>query len=150
MTNDLSETTVNAWARLLRAQQTLLERVEADLKAADLPPLGWYDVLLEVNREEPRHLRPFEICERVLINKYNASRLLDRLEKEGLVKRMVCAEDGRGLRIAIIQKGKALLKKMWPVYERAIQRYFERHLSGAEIRQLDDLMGRLIANPVQR
>lgn len=142
-----SDTAVTAWARLLRAQQALLERVEADLKAEGLPPLSWYDVLLELNRVEGGRLRQFEIGEKVLLSKYNLSRLLDRLEEEGLVKRQPCKEDGRGAMVAITAAGRELKKKMWPVYERAIEQHFARHLSEPEADKLAQLMARLIAKP---
>jgi DNA-binding MarR family transcriptional regulator len=146
MAATLTEPTIQAWARLLRAQQMLLERVEADLKHADLPPLGWYDVLIELHRAGEGRLRQFEIGDKVLLSKYNVSRLLDRLEQEKLVRREVCKEDGRGAHVAITGAGKALLRRMWPVYERAIAEYFARHLSKAEIGQLAELMQRLIRN----
>lgn len=142
-----SETAVTAWARLIRAQQALLERVEADLKREGLPPLGWYDVLLELNREKDGRFRQFEICDKVLLSKYNLSRLLDRLEREGLVKRQRCEEDGRGAIVTLTAAGRVLQRKMWPVYERAIERYFARHLSAAEAEHLAELMRRLIAKP---
>jgi DNA-binding MarR family transcriptional regulator len=144
MVEKVCETTLKAWVGLVRAQQALLERVEADLKAAELPPLGWYDVLLEINRVPEGHLRQFEIGEKVLLNKHNCSRLLDRLEDEGLVKRQSCKEDRRGAHVAITKEGKALLKKMWPVYERAISEYFGRHLSESEVAELAKLMNRLL------
>ena len=147
MSRKPSESAVTAWARLLRAQQVLLDRVEADLKAAGLPPLGWYDVLLELNRVETGRLRQFEICEKVLLSKYNVSRLLDRLEGEGLVERQACKEDGRGAHVAITRAGRALLRKMWPVYEHAIAEYFMRHLSQTDVEQLAELMQRLIPKP---
>ncbi|WP_172746240.1 MarR family transcriptional regulator, partial [Neorhizobium sp. T7_12] len=67
-----------AWVRLMRAQQLVLGAIEQDLKAADLPPLGWYDVLLELSRAEGGRLRPYEIEERTLLAQHNLSRLLDR------------------------------------------------------------------------
>jgi DNA-binding MarR family transcriptional regulator len=147
MSRKPSEAAVTAWARLLRAQQVLLERVEADLKAAGLPPLGWYDVLLELNRVSEGRLRQFELCEKVLLSKYNLSRLLDRLEQEGLVKRQPCKEDGRGAVVTITAAGKALQKKMWPVYEQSIERHFARHLSAPEAQQLAELMRRVMTEP---
>lgn len=147
MKNQASESAVTAWAGLMRAQQVLLERVEGELKRADLPPLGWYDVLLELNRTEDGRLRQFEIGDKVLLSKHNLSRLLDRLEKEGLVKREVCREDRRGAHVVITRAGRALLKKMWPVYERAIVDHFSRRLSSEEAEQLAALMRRFTARP---
>ena len=140
-----SDMAVTAWARLLKAQQVLLERVEADLKAADLPPLEWYDVLLELKREESGRLRQFELGRRVLLSKYNLSRLLDRLEDAGLVKRQPCKEDARGADVTITAAGRALQKKIWPVYQQAIAQHFARRLSAAEAEQLAELMKRMSA-----
>ena len=144
MTTKLADITVAAWARLIRAQQAMLERVEADLKAAGLPALAWYDVLIELNRAAGGQLRQFEIGDKVLLSKYNVSRLLDRLEQEGMVSRQTCEEDRRGAHIAITRRGKALVKKMWPVYAHGIKQYFARHLTAPEIEQLAELMTRLI------
>lgn len=138
------DVSVRAWARLIRAQQVLLERVEADLKAAGLPPLAWYDVLLELRRAARGQLRQYEIGERVLLSKYNVSRLLDRLEAEGLLTREPCAEDRRGANVAITREGRAAVRKMWPVYARGIEQYFASRFSRQELEQLAELMGRLI------
>jgi DNA-binding MarR family transcriptional regulator len=139
----MEEITVQAWARLVRAQQLLLERVEADLKRAGLPPLRWYDVLLELRRAEPDGLRQFEIGEAVLLNKYNVSRLLDRLEREGLIERYVCAADGRGAQVRITPSGNGLLKRMWKVYGEAVAEHFAQHFSAADINRLSALLCRL-------
>ena len=79
-----SKQTELAWVLLVRAQQILLGRVETRLKEAGLPPLSWYDVLLELGRDPESDLRQYEIGERVLLNKHNLSRLIDRLESDGL------------------------------------------------------------------
>jgi len=137
------EITVQAWARLVRAQQLLLERVEADLKRASLPPLRWYDVLLELHRTAPDGLRQFEIGEAVLLSKYNVSRLLDRLEREGLIERYVCEVDGRGAQVQITPSGNDLLKRMWKEYGAAISEHFAQHFSVAEINRLSTLLCKL-------
>jgi DNA-binding MarR family transcriptional regulator len=139
----ITEDAVRAWARLLRASQTALASVEGDLKAAGLPPLPWYDVLLELLREESGRLRPFEIQERVLLSQYNVSRLIDRLEAKGYVERLPCDEDGRGQLVAISGAGERLLGKMWPVYASAIARHFADKLSPRETAVLDRLLAKL-------
>jgi DNA-binding MarR family transcriptional regulator len=139
----LDETILTAWARLVRAQQVLLERVEERLKKAGLPPLRWYDVLLELHRAGSNGLRQFEIGAAVLLSKYNVSRLLDRLEKEKLLERYVCEEDGRGARVQITTAGHELLRRMWPVYSAAIAEHFARHYNETELKQLAVMLGRL-------
>src|SRR5262245_34402572 len=109
-----SEAVVLAWARLVRSQQAVLAAVEADLAAADFPPLAWYDVLLELSRLREGGLRPFALEQQLLLAQYNLSRLIDRLESAGYVERCPCPEDGRGQIVAITAAGRALVRRMWP------------------------------------
>jgi len=146
MATKLSDKHVLAWTRLVTASQVVMGAVEADLKAAGFPPLGWYDVLLELRRSETGRLRPLEIEGRLLIAQHNVSRLIDRLEKAGCVRREPCAEDGRGQVIAITDKGLALQKAMWPVYQAAIQRHVGEKLSGPDAAELARLLDALLAD----
>jgi len=143
MKHDPSEEAVTAWARLVRAQQTVLGRIEAALKAAGLPPLSWYDVLLELGRAEDGRLRPLELERRTLLAQYNASRLIDRMEKAGLVERLPHPEDGRGQLVAITPEGRVLQKRMWKVYGPAIVAHVGDKLSRAEASELARLLKKL-------
>ena len=97
------------WARFIRAEQRLLEAVEADLGPLD-SPLVWYDVALELSRAPDGRLRPRDLQARVLLAKYNLSRLIDRMAGDGLVARAPVAEDARGAYIAITESGTAAAK----------------------------------------
>jgi DNA-binding MarR family transcriptional regulator len=129
-----------AWVRLMRAQQLVLGAIEQDLKAADLPPLGWYDVLLELSRVEGGRLRPYEIEERTLLAQHNLSRLLDRMDKAGLVQREVFSEDGRGRWVVITENGRAMQARIWNVYAAAIQRHLGNKLNNGQADQLAELL----------
>lgn len=137
------EQAVTAWARLVRVQAQLLARVHDALKAAHLPPLAWYDVLLELHRSRDRGLRQYEIGDEVLLPKHNLSRLIDRLEREGLVERIPCPEDGRGNIVRITTLGSALLKRMWPVYGGVIHEQLESTLTASEIAALGKVLHKL-------
>lgn len=144
MKHDPSDETVLAWARLVRVEQVLLRRIESELKAAGLPPLAWYDVLLELGRAESGRLRPVELERRTLLAQYNASRLIDRMEQAGLVTRQAHPEDGRGQLIAITADGRALQKRMWRVYGPAIATHIGAKLQREEASQLATLLAKLV------
>jgi DNA-binding MarR family transcriptional regulator len=143
MSRNPSETVIKAWARLIRARETVVAAVERDLKAAGLPPLAWYDVLLELARAPDGRLRPLEIEKETLLAQYNLSRLLDRLEKEGLIRREPCEDDARGQWVVITEKGKALQGRTWKVYARAIQEHVGDRLDEKSAAALAGLLGRL-------
>ena len=142
-----SQQAIVAWARLVRACNRLLEAVEGALKAAKLPPLSWYDVLYELYQAREEGLRQFEIGARTLMSKYNLSRLLDRLEGEGLVRRRACREDGRGNLVHITQSGIELLREMWPVYALVLEAELEAVLSPREVSTLGRILGKLAPRP---
>ena len=144
MTAKPSDATVRTWARLMKAQRIALGAVEQALKSAGLPPLAWYDALIELERAGADGLRPFELERAMLLAQYNLSRLLDRMEKAGYVERRACAADGRGQVVAVTTAGKAVRRRMWGVYAPAIQRALGDHLSEREIESLDALLGSVI------
>lgn len=143
MENVPSESAVRAWATLVRVQQTLLAAVERDLNAAGQPPLAWYDVLLELERAAQGRLRPNELQRRLLLAQYNLSRLLDRLERAGLVGREPCSDDGRGHWVVISHAGRERRRQMWPIYAGAIQTHLGGKLAEAEVEALVRLLDRL-------
>ena len=150
MTDKPTKTVVRAWARLLRAHQLALAAIERVLKEADLPPLVWYDVLLEVERAGSLGIRPFELERAMLLAQYNLSRLLDRMESIGYLERRTCLDDRRGHVIHITQAGKVIRRKMWPVYAHAIEHTFGRHLSAKQAHALDDALGRVVERQTMR
>jgi DNA-binding MarR family transcriptional regulator len=130
-----------AWAVFLTAHAALLERIEAALAAAGLPALGWYDVLWALESAGGR-LRMRELGRRVVLSKSNLSRLADRMESAGLLERADAPDDGRGYDLVLTRAGRALRKRMWPVYEAQIQALFARHVSVEEARTLGEALGR--------
>jgi len=149
MSGNPSETVVRAWARLIKAQRQALAAIERALSAAKLPPLAWYDVLLELERAGGS-LRPFELEREMLLAQYNLSRLIDRLEKAGYVERCACANDRRGQVIAITTAGKTMRRRMWSVYGPAIQATVGDHLSPRQTDLLATLLGALIEKSVPK
>jgi len=140
----LSPAVERAWVALMRSQRRVFEAIEQDLKAAGLPPLAWYDVLLELDRAGQGRLRPYEIERRTLFAQYNLSRLIDRLEREGLVERQAYDEDGRGQWVVITREGRARRKAMWVVYGAAIQKHLGAGLDDAQATQVAELLGGLL------
>ncbi len=132
------------WTRLMRASRTNLAAIETALKWAGLPPLSWYDALLELERAATPGLRPFELSEALLLAQYNMSRLLARLEAEGLITIKPCPDDRRGRIIRITRAGRALRKRMWAVYGPAIDKSLGGRLSAKESGQLAKLLGKLV------
>ena len=139
-----SKAAVKAWARLVRAHQAVLGAVEADLKTAGLPPLAWYDVLLELERAAGGRLTPGALQDAVLIAQYNLSRLVDRLAAEGLVRRVPYPGDRRRQWIEITKAGRGLRARMWPVYAASLERHLGARLTTRQAGDLAELLRLLL------
>ncbi|MBB4040036.1 DNA-binding MarR family transcriptional regulator [Microvirga flocculans] len=139
-----SPSVIKAWGRLIRAERTVVGRIEAELKSAGFPSLHWYDVLLELKRGPEGRLTPREIEEAVLFEQYNLSRLLDRMEGEGLVRRIPYPGDRRRQLVEITDAGRALQERMWSVYGAALNRFICAKLTDKEAGQLSTLLLKLI------
>lgn len=132
-----TEAGVRAWAQFIRVEQALLAKVESDLKAAGLPSLVWYDVLLELVRDPEGRLRHRDLHRRMLLAKYNLSRLLDRMAASGLIGREPVDDDARGEYVCVTTLGRETQRCMWPIYRRAIIKHFSGRLN---VDDVDDLL----------
>ncbi len=130
------------WVRLVRSYQRIRDAVDSALKSEELPPLEWYDVLLELERHgSPMRARDLE--HRLLVAQYNLSRLLDRLEKARLILRQADPDDGRSRLISITERGLATRRQIWPVYRQAIEVSIGAHLTTIEASELAGLLNPL-------
>jgi DNA-binding MarR family transcriptional regulator len=85
-----------------------------------------------------------ELAEAVVLSRSGLTRLVDRLYAEGLVDRAPCPEDRRGQHAVLTAKGRAALRKTWPVYARSIEKHFAGHLSEAEAKRMGKLLSRVV------
>ena len=134
---------LRTWRAFLRAHSTMLRTISRDLDEADLPPLTWYDVLAALRDAPDGQLRQVELAESVMLTNSGLSRLLDRIEKQGLVERRVCETDRRAFFIALTDEGREMLERMWPVYARGIAADFLPALGKdpCEVRQTLEAIG---------
>ncbi|SCY87074.1 MarR family winged helix-turn-helix transcriptional regulator [Microvirga guangxiensis] len=138
-----SEAVTDAWVCLIQAGKEVAGGIEAELKASGFPSLPWYDVLLHLKKQPDGRSSPREIENAALFEQYNLSRLLDRMEGEGLVKRIPFPGDKRRQLVEITEEGRLLQRRMWGVYGPAINRHIGGKLSEKEAEQLAALLLKL-------
>ena len=144
MGKQVKESGKSAWPVLIAAYRRLVDGMEADLAAAGLPELTWYDVLWTLERAPDHRLRLHELARDIVLSRSNITRLIDRLEEAGLLRRERSEEDRRGFFAVITPDGLAMRRKMWPVYAHAIETGFDRHLSIKEHAMMRALLMRIL------
>jgi len=137
-------TKASVWALFLTAHAVLVEEIEVRLVEAGLPQLSWYDVLWALERAEDHRLRMSELADMTVLSRSNLTRLVDRLENAGLVERERVEEDRRGAFAVVTAEGRAMRRKMWPVYSAAIKVLFEDHIDGSEAAKMGNALRRIL------
>jgi len=135
---------LRAWRGLLKAHASLVKRLDAELEARHGLPLTSYEVLISLNEAEGGRMRMHDIASSVWLSRSGLTRLVDRLERDGLVTRKSCAHDARGA-FAV-----AAMQELWfasdgPVApERFVRRLFLAHFSEEELAQLSEMWERVL------
>lgn len=134
----------STWRLFLTAHVRLLERIEAQLAEAGLPSLEWYDVLFTL-KEAPNHrLRLSDVADKVLLSRSNLTRLVNRLEAAGLLRRERCPSDCRGAFAVLTEAGLAMQQTIWAVYSQGIIDYFGAHLDAETCQVMHQAFARIL------
>lgn len=120
----LAKHELEAWRGFLNAHARITRAIDTDLRAAGLPDLGWYDALWALHEAPDRRLRVSELADAVVLSPTGMSRFVDRLERDGLVRREAVPADRRALHVVLTDDGVDLLRRMWPVYSAGIAAHF--------------------------
>ena len=129
MTDAADQQTQDAWKGILFAHSQVVRRLEADLAEYSDLPLTWLDVMNRLNEQPQRRLRVHELAEKSLFTRSGLTRLVDRIEDAGYVRRTHSSEDRRGVYVELTDLGVAKLDDLWPDFTRSIQQHFGQHLT---------------------
>ncbi len=144
MPEKLDPTISSTWRAFITVHVQVIELIQENLAAADLPPVEWYDLLWAL-KESPEHeLRLSELADRVCLSRSNLTRLLDRLERSELLQRKSCPTDRRGTFAVLTEAGILMQKKMWVVYSEGIAEYFGNHLSDEEVKVMQQALKKIL------
>lgn len=141
-----SDWRVGIWRSFLQAHAIVIRDLERDLAATKLP-LPWYDVLLHLVEAPGHRLRMAELAERVLLSRSGLTRLVDRLQAEGYVRREPASDDARGTFTVLTRPGFEALRTAAPVHLAGVRDHWLDHYSDAELRTLGELLGRVVPDP---
>ncbi len=132
MDTELEQSRLIAWRSFLTAHAALINQIERELLEAGVVPLSWYDVLFALYEAPDQRLRMNELASAIVLSRSGLTRLVDRLETEGLLIRERSVSDRRGAFAVLTEKGVAAMRKAWPVYAKGIDEHFARYLSDDE------------------
>ena len=146
MNENLDEFHLAAWRAFLTTHAAVIDLIEHELAEARQLPLSSYDVLLALVEAPEHRLRMHEIARAVVLSRSGLTRLIDRLEAEGLLSRERSNTDRRGAYAVLTAKGLAAVRQAWPTYAKGISQHFTSLLNDEEVHVLTTALERILAS----
>jgi DNA-binding MarR family transcriptional regulator len=129
---------------MLRVHSALVKQLDAELSSAHRLPLSSYEVLLNLEAAPGQKRRMAELADSVLLSRSGMTRLVDRLEKDGLLRRDTCTDDGRGAYAVLTQKGADALAEARRTHLDGVREKFLKQFDEGELRVLAEYWERVV------
>jgi DNA-binding MarR family transcriptional regulator len=133
-----------AWRGMLRVHASMTRQLDLELTRAHDLPLSSYEVLLFLNDAPDGRMRMSELAEGVLLSRSGLTRLVDRLERGGLIERERCTDDARGWFAILTYEGRRLFADARETHLAGVRDRFLMHFSREELRELGALWDRVL------
>jgi DNA-binding MarR family transcriptional regulator len=126
---------LRAWRLYFESALALVDVLEAELERDAGIPLRWYDTLVHLE-DAPEGVRMNALAQRILFSKSGFTRVVDRLEEAGLVRRVRPEDDRRSILVVLTDHGRATLEQARRHHRHAIEQHFSRHLADEDVEAL--------------
>jgi DNA-binding MarR family transcriptional regulator len=136
---------LRAWRLYFESALALHDVLDAELERDAGLPLRWYDVLVHLE-ETPDGLRMNELAERILYSKSGFTRVVDRMEEAGLVRRVRPEHDRRSIFVVLTDRGRETLELARRHHRDAIDQHFSCHLADSDIKALTRALEKVSAH----
>jgi DNA-binding MarR family transcriptional regulator len=143
----MTEDPTGAWSALVALYQAVLHDVVGRLGDEAGMESGVFSALAYLERAEPAHRMGLSELQRVMHPRYSQpglSRLVQRMEADGLVERRPDPDDGRAAILVTTAKGRRAYTRANRVYDAAVQEHFGRHLDARDGARLEEMLGRVM------
>lgn len=137
------ESELRTWIRFLTTHSAITRELEARLMGTHGLTLSDYDVLVQLARAPSRKLRNIDLAKAVVLTRSGVTRLVDGLERDGLVRRSSCPSDKRGSFVEITDEGLVRLREAALTQLEGVRDLFLEKLGKEGVEQMDALLGRL-------
>ena len=135
-TAHLEPVEVSAWRGLLRVHASLSKALDTELEAEHGLPLSSYEVLMYLADAEEQRMRMCDLASSVILSRSGLTRLVDRLERDGLITRESCASDARGAFAKLTPAGHERLQAARTTHLAGVRALFLEHFTPQELAQL--------------
>ena len=139
---------IDSWAQFFRTFHRLTFTIEENLKKNNLPSLEIYDVLWTLENESNHQMRLHELASKLFVARFNITRIIQRMEKDGYIQKLKCPQDQRGFWAKLTPKGLKMRKKIWSIYGHEINHHYSSQLLQKEHQEIIFILKKLEINQI--
>src|SRR5262245_454007 len=134
---------LESWVSFLRSHAAITRELSAQLQREHGLTLNDYEVLLHLKNADGWRMRRVDLAESVLLTASGITRLLEGLERAGLVCKETCSSDARVVYAKLTDDGAETLRVAGVTHLRGVDELFLGRYSGSELATLAELLSRL-------
>jgi DNA-binding MarR family transcriptional regulator len=142
----LTDAQQRSWRAFLGGVTALMDRLDRDLRSQHGLSLSQYEILVRLSEAPARTVRMAELAERAALSRSRLTHTVARLEKDDILRRERCDDDGRGVQAVLTSRGVKLLKQAADTHVRGVQDHLIAHASRQELATIGAVMERVIAD----
>jgi len=132
---------------LLETNARLERQLGASLEDATGLPLAWFEVLLRIHRSDGGFLSMTSLATQTVYSSGGTTRLIDRIEAQGLVSRVACPSDRRGVHVRLTELGEQTLTRALAAHVEHLDEFVTSKLTDAERDGLETALRKLNGGP---
>ena len=136
---------LRTWRLFFESALALTDVLDGELEQAVGIPMRWYDVLVQLE-ESPEGIPTKELADRILYSKSGFTRVVDRMEEAGLIRRVRPEHDRRTILVLLTEQGRATLEHARRHHRDGIERHFAQHLSDTDVKALTRALEKVSAH----
>lgn len=136
----LSTEQQHVWRSFLGGSTVLMDRLDRDLRSAHELSMPEYEILVRLSEAPGRAIRMAELAAAVAHSRSRITHTIARLEREGIVVRGQCSEDGRGVSAVLTDHGFSVLEQAAHTHVRGVHAYLIEHADPADLAAVGRVM----------
>ena len=140
----LSQEQQRNWRSFIGGITVLMDHLDRDLRTQHDLSLGEYEILVRLSEAPNRSIRMAELAAAVAHSRSRVTHTISRLERDGIVRRDTCSDDGRGVSAVLTDHGFSVLKKAAHTHVRGVHDYLIVNAPDEEFEVVGRVMERVL------
>jgi DNA-binding MarR family transcriptional regulator len=140
----LSQEQQRNWRSFIGGITVLMDQLDRDLRTQHDLSLGEYEILVRLSEAPNRSIRMAELAAAVAHSRSRVTHTISRLERDGIVRRDTCSDDGRGVSAVLTDHGFSVLEKAAHTHVRGVHEYLIVNAPDEEFEVVGRVMQRVL------